>query len=95
MLKGVKQRDFGFNQVLVDVEQKQYQIRPYKWSGTLFSTSDDAKEWKRFVRNMRCADNTSVLSDEMVNYLADPGVKFTHHAKEIEFDDIYITPEPS
>jgi predicted phosphodiesterase len=84
--------DCGFNVLLIDLDNSRYQVRHYTWDGTLFSSQAPGIDWTGFVRNARRSNSMLKLSDTMTKFLRDPGAPFTHHAKEVELEDIFVTP---
>lgn len=83
----------GFSIILFDVGKGKYQVRACFWDGSKFSLSDgEGAEWRAFVRNAKRKTRTHELTDDMSQYLRDPGAQLTHKAKAIELEDIYVTP---
>lgn len=85
----------GFNVLFIDLAGSRYQVRQFIWDGTLFSPQASGSEWTVFVRNARRSSSRLSLSDNMAQFLRDPGAQLTHHAKEIELEDIFVTDRKS
>lgn len=82
----------GFNLIFINLADSRYQVRNYTWNGSLFSSQSADSDWTDFLRNARRPSAILPLSDSMTKRLRDPGAQFTHHAKDVELEDIFVAP---
>lgn len=82
----------GFNIVLFDFKKSKFDYLRYSWDGNRY-ISDLNRRDIPFQRNLIRGNTRKVLTDAWVNYLNNPGIPLTHRAKDIELEDIFITPD--
>jgi len=76
--------------VLVDTEAQTFRAQRYSWTTDGYRTTDTSSHHP-FVRASKKASDY-ILKPEYQTFLRDLGAQFTHRAKTLEFDDLYITP---
>lgn len=76
--------------ILIDSKENSFGAQRYSWTPDGYRTSDTADSHP-FVRASKKTSDY-ILSSGQQSFLHDIGAQFTHRAKTLEFDDLFITP---
>lgn len=83
----------GFNAILIDLDAKKQKSIQCRWNGKLYATEALHATWQDFQRNKNRIRNEFVVSQEMTDFLTNPGAGFTNSRKEkLELNDIFVEP---
>lgn len=94
VLQDRKKPDYSlFNTITIDVEGELQQLRFHSWQDDKYITESETS-WIVFQRNRYRLKHEFQLFEKFTNFLSDPGVDFSHPAKdEIRLEDLFVYPE--
>jgi predicted MPP superfamily phosphohydrolase len=80
--------DFGI--IIVDTDARTFRAQRYSWTPEGYRTTDDSSSHSYVRASTKSSDY--ILKMEHDAFLRDLGAQFTHCAKTLEFEDLYMTP---
>ncbi|MHB9102250.1 MAG: metallophosphoesterase family protein [Sulfuricella sp.] len=93
VLQDSTNHDSAFNAILIDLDAKKQKFIQCHWDGKLYATEALQATWQDFQRNKNRIRNEFVVSQEITDFLTNPGAGFTNSRKEkLELNDIFVEP---
>ena len=82
----------GFNLVKVDLKEKTYRVRQFKWNRDMYEV--EAESSRTFTRNQSLLEHQFINNSAFKDYLNDMGAPFDHPIRtKLILSDLYVYPD--
>lgn len=87
------EENISFSVIQIDLSKSEYLVHPFHWKKNLFTSNSNELSTHSFIFMNSSIPDKNILSNEMRQFLEKPGFQFTHHAKSVSLEDIYVPPD--
>ena len=88
-----KSTNCSFNIIEIDPENAQFRVYVLRWDKDHFNSDKIDPEWQKYLCETSTASRVQFLTDQMQRFINDPSLQFSHPAKTISLEDIYVPPD--